>query len=114
MEAAREMDIQIRDTEAAIDLIEKKQYLFRMDAIDVERAYNKANDRYNRLNTTGNRRKPEYLIEAEDKWLRYQQGLMNLNQNNRSIQALKMTLKVLIDRKQSIIDSITNPTDPQN
>lgn len=114
MDSVRIIESQIRDTEAALDLIRYRHLMYRLDAERAETKFNKANERYNRLNTNGNKRRPEYLIEAEDKHLKYQQGITEINKTNKRIEAYSMTLKHLVDKRQSIIDSITNPTDPQN
>ena len=76
--------------------------------------YNKYKARYDRLNINGNRRRPEYLIDAKalvDEVLLTDDDITI--KFRKQIEALEMTLKTLVEESIARRDAITNPTDPE-
>ena len=104
----------IQTTESSI-LVARQNHLSHIRRVNLLiDKYNEYNARYNRLNTSGNRRRPEYLIMAKAK---LDEVLLTdddiTNGFRRQIEALEMTCKSLVEEYIARKDAITNPTDPE-
>lgn len=110
----KDITIMIQTTESSISLA-RQSHISHMRRVDLLiDKYNKYKARYDRLNINGNRRRPEYLIDAKalvDEVLLTDDDITI--KFRKQIEALEMTLKTLVEESIARRDAITNPTDPE-